>query len=186
MFSFSSTHFRRWTWVGLLREFLPFSKMAFPQILPMESLVLHCCSHVTGSKGWFFSAKLSVCELSGQVHKVLFDLCTITRHSLSISIKMGVQMFVCLLVCKGLMEIQTPTPIWLKFCTPIPTCPRKVLVQVWPTHPPPWAWRKHFWKLFTNKGCSAGCKFIRAGQGTSASQVIKITPLFAWQHKKHV
>jgi len=28
---------------------------------------------------------------------------------------MGVQMFVCLLVCGGLMEIQTPAPILMKF-----------------------------------------------------------------------
>jgi len=46
-------------------------------------------------------------------------------------------MFVCLLVCGGLMEIQTPAPILMKFCTHILTCPRKVLVQVWlsPPHP---------------------------------------------------
>jgi len=30
------------------------------------------------------------------------------------------------------MEIQTPAPILMKFFTHIPTCPRKVLVQVWP------------------------------------------------------
>jgi len=48
---------------------------------------------------------------------------------------MGVQMFVCLLVCGGLMEIQTPEPILMKFCMHIPTCPRKV----WPP-PIPWAW----------------------------------------------
>jgi len=35
---------------------------------------------------------------------------------------------VCLLVCGGLMEIQTPASISMKFCTHIPTCPRKVLV----------------------------------------------------------
>jgi len=34
------------------------------------------------------------------------------------------------------MEIQTPAPIWIKFCTHIPICPRKVLVQVWPPTPP--------------------------------------------------
>jgi len=48
----------------------------------------------------------------------------------SIYIKMGVQMFFFLLVCGELMEIQTPVPIWMKFCTQILTCPRKVLVQV--------------------------------------------------------
>jgi len=37
---------------------------------------------------------------------------------------MGVQMFVCLWVCGGLMEIQTSAPIWMNFCTHIPTCPR--------------------------------------------------------------
>jgi len=47
-----------------------------------------------------------------------------------ISIKRGVQMFDCLLVCGGLMEIQTPGPILMKFSTHIPSCPRKVLVQV--------------------------------------------------------
>jgi len=30
---------------------------------------------------------------------------------------MGVHMFVCLFVCGGLMEIQTPAPISIKFCT---------------------------------------------------------------------
>jgi len=44
-------------------------------------------------------------------------------------------LFVCLLVCRGLMEIQTPAPILMKNCTHIPTCPRRVSVQVW--HPPP-------------------------------------------------
>jgi len=45
-----------------------------------------------------------------------------------IYIKMGKKMFVCLLVCGGQMEIQTPAPILMKFSTHIPTCPRKVLV----------------------------------------------------------
>jgi len=45
-------------------------------------------------------------------------------------------MFVCLLVCGVLMEIQTLAPILMKFCTHIPTCPRKV----WPLPHPPWAW----------------------------------------------
>jgi len=49
-------------------------------------------------------------------------------------------LFVCLLVCGGLIEIQTSAPIMMKFCTHIPTCPRKVLVQVWPLPPPHWAW----------------------------------------------
>jgi len=44
---------------------------------------------------------------------------------------------VCLLVCGGIMEIQTTAPILMKFCTQTPTCPRKVLVQVWPR---PLAW----------------------------------------------
>jgi len=43
---------------------------------------------------------------------------------------MGVQMYVSLSV--GLMEIQTPALILMKFCKRIPNCPRKVLVQVWP------------------------------------------------------
>jgi len=38
-------------------------------------------------------------------------------------------LFVCLLVCGWLVEIQTPAPILMKFCTYIPTYPRKVLVQ---------------------------------------------------------
>jgi len=46
-------------------------------------------------------------------------------------------MFVCLLECGGLMEIQTPAPILMKFSTHIPTCPRKVLVQVRPLPPGP-------------------------------------------------
>jgi len=49
-------------------------------------------------------------------------------------------LFVCLLVCGELMEIQTPTPILMKFSTHIPTCPRKVLVRVRPPLPHPWAW----------------------------------------------
>jgi len=73
----------------------------------------------------------------------------------SIYIKMGVQMFVCLLVCGGLMEIQTPAPIFMKFCTHIPACPRKDLMQVWPPTPSPWSWGPKtlraeghiFWKL---------------------------------------
>jgi len=56
---------------------------------------------------------------------------------LSIYIKMSVQMSVCLLVCGGPMEIQTPAPIWIKFCTHIHTCLGKVLVQVWPSPPSP-------------------------------------------------
>jgi len=47
-------------------------------------------------------------------------------------------LFVCLsLVCGGLMEIQTPAQILLEFWKHIPTCPKKVLVQVWPPPPPP-------------------------------------------------
>jgi len=42
-------------------------------------------------------------------------------------------MFICLLVCEGLMEIQTPAPILMKFCMHIPTCPRKVLIPA-PSH----------------------------------------------------
>jgi len=38
--------------------------------------------------------------------------------TIHISTYMGVQMFVCLLVCEGVMKIQTPSPIWMKFCTP--------------------------------------------------------------------
>jgi len=37
---------------------------------------------------------------------------------------------VCLLVRAGLMEIQIPAPIVLKFFTHIPTCTWKVLMQV--------------------------------------------------------
>jgi len=54
---------------------------------------------------------------------------------LSIYIKMGVQMFVCLFVCLsvGMWRANgnpNPAPILMKFCTHIPTCPRKVLMQV--------------------------------------------------------
>jgi len=45
-------------------------------------------------------------------------------------------MFVCLLVCGGPMEIQTPAPILMKFCMHITTYPRNVLMQVLT----PWAW----------------------------------------------
>jgi len=76
-------------------------------------------------------------SLSKLFQKFDFHLISLTsptilklEKSLSLYIKMGVQMFVCLLVCGGLMEIQTPAPILMKFCTHIPTCPRKVLVQV--------------------------------------------------------
>jgi len=41
---------------------------------------------------------------------------------------MGVQMAVCLLVCGGLTEIQTPAQILMKFSTHILNCPKKVLV----------------------------------------------------------
>jgi len=61
-------------------------------------------------------------------------------------------LFVCLLVCGGLMEIQTPASISMKFSIHIPTCPRKVLVQIWPPPPHllglgaqnPISWRTHF------------------------------------------
>jgi len=46
------------------------------------------------------------------------------------NIKIGVQMFVCLLVCGGVMAIETSALNVMKFCTHIPTCPRKVLVLV--------------------------------------------------------
>jgi len=39
-------------------------------------------------------------------------------------------MFVRLLVCGGLMEIQSPAPNLMKFSKHITTLPRKVLVQV--------------------------------------------------------
>jgi len=47
---------------------------------------------------------------------------------------MGAQMFVCLLVCGGVMEIQTPSPILMKFCT---HCPRKVWCRFDPLPLPP-------------------------------------------------
>jgi len=47
---------------------------------------------------------------------------------------------VCLLVCGGLMEIQIPAPILMKFCTHISTSPSQVLVQVDPRPLTPWAW----------------------------------------------
>jgi len=43
----------------------------------------------------------------------------IQTNNLSIYLKMGVQMFVCLLACGGLMEIQTPALILMTFCTHI-------------------------------------------------------------------
>jgi len=49
---------------------------------------------------------------------------------------MFVCLSVCLLVCVGLMEIQTPAPILKKFSPDIPTYPMKFLEQV----RPPWAW----------------------------------------------
>jgi len=95
---------------------------------------------------------------------------------LSIYIKMGVQMFVCLLVCGGLMETQTPAPILMKFSTHIPTCPRKVLVQVWPPPPHPLGLGglKPLKLKDTFLRCSAGCKLTRAAPGASASTCIKI------------
>jgi len=72
----------------------------------------------------------------------------------SLYIKMGIEMFDCLSVSMlRAFEIQTPVPMGMKFCTHIPTCPRKVLVQVWPPPPlRPWdwgswntkSWRTHF------------------------------------------
>jgi len=44
-------------------------------------------------------------------------------------------MCACLLVCGGLLEIQTPAPILMKFSIHIPADPIKVLVQVWPPGP---------------------------------------------------
>jgi len=75
------------------------------------------------------------------------------------------------------MEIQTPARILIKFCTHIPTCPRKVLVQVCPPSPHPSgpggpeilkAEGHIFENCLKNKRCSAGCKLTRAALGTSA------------------
>jgi len=79
-------------------------------------------------------------------------------------------MFVCLLVCGGLMEIQTPAPILTKFCTHIFISQRKVLVQVWPPPPHPLGLGglKPSKLKDTFLRCSAGCKLTRAAPGTSA------------------
>jgi len=60
-------------------------------------------------------------------------------------------------------------------------CPRKVLVQFWPWHPPlglggPETLKAEgsiFENCLKNKRCSAGCKLALAAQGTSASIYIK-------------
>jgi len=99
-----------------------------------------------------------------------------TSH-LSIYIKMGVQMFVCfcLLLCGGLIEIQTPTSILMKFSTYIPSCQRKVLVQVWPPPPPPGPRGLETLKAEGHiLRSSAGCKLTWAAPGTSASIYIYI------------
>jgi len=76
------------------------------------------------------------------------------------------------------MEIQTGAPIIMKFCTHIPTCPSKGLVQVCHPSPPPSgpggsktlkAEGHIFENCLQNKRCSAGCKLTRALPGTSAS-----------------
>jgi len=84
----------------------------------------------------------------------------------------------CLLVCGGLMEIQTPAWILIKFSTHIPTCSRMVLVQFWtrPPHPPgprgPETLEAE-WHIIENclqnKRCSAGCKLTRAALDALAS-----------------
>jgi len=67
------------------------------------------------------------------------------------------------------MEIQTPAPILMNFCTHIPTCPRKVLVQGLGGPKIPKAEENIFENCLLYKRCLAGCKLIRAGPGTSAS-----------------
>jgi len=101
-------------------------------------------------------------------------------------------LFVCLLVCGGLIEIQTPARILIKFCTLIPTCPRKVLVQFWarPTHPSePWgpetleAEEPIIENCLQNKRCLPVCKLTPAVPGTSASTFILVPPLvFSYVH----
>jgi len=67
---------------------------------------------------------------------IFLQFCIFTLSNLSIFFDMyknestDVCLYVCLLVSGGLTKIQTPAPILMKFCTPISTCPRKVLVQV--------------------------------------------------------
>jgi len=84
---------------------------------------------------------------------------------------------VCLLVCGGLIEIQTPALTWMKFCTHIPTCPRNVLVQVWPLPLSPFgpggpetrkAEEHIFENCLQNKRGSAGCILTLAVRGLSA------------------
>jgi len=69
------------------------------------------------------------------------------------------------------MEIQTPAPTLMKFCSHISTCPRKVLMQVGP-HPPPTPGPGGPETLKPERQrCSAGCILTRAAPGTSASQL---------------
>jgi len=72
---------------------------------------------------------------------------------------LSVYLFVRLLVCgSGLIEIQTPASILMKFSMHIPTCPRKVLVP----SPLGLGGLKPLKLKDTFLRCSAGCKLTRA------------------------
>jgi len=91
-------------------------------------------------------------------------------------------LIVCWYVELGLMEIQTPAPTLMKFCTHTLTYPRKVLVQVCPLPPlpsrpggpEPLKAEEHiFENCVRNKRCSAGYKLTQAAPGTPVSRLIE-------------
>jgi len=49
-------------------------------------------------------------------------------------------MYVCLLVRGGLMEIQIPTAIWMKFLYPYPHLSKEGFGEGLTPSPSPWAW----------------------------------------------
>jgi len=94
---------------------------------------------------------------------------------------MGVQIYMSVMLeCGGLTEIQRPKFILIKFCTRIPTCPRKVLVQFrpWAPHPPvpggPETLKAEghiFENCLQNKRCSTGSKLTRLAPDTSTGNI---------------
>jgi len=74
-----------------------------------------------------------------------------------------------LLVCGGLMEIQTPALILMKFARTFLPGQGRFWCRFDPLLPPPLAWGAWISKTWRTIRCSAGCIFTRAAPGTSAS-----------------
>jgi len=136
---------------------------------------------------WFISFKVTMCLVS--INTQSCDWEAFARNDLEqnhfqfylyiyINGRTDVCLSVCLLVCGGPFEAQTPARILIKFCMRVLTCRRKVWVNFWPQPPPPpgpggLETQKAEGHIFLqNKRCSAGCKLTPAALGTSASFVI--------------